>query len=114
MTMKQGFAASYFQLPELRSAQLAAQARLEIQAEGEDVMKGLRSFHMLPTFNTFLRRSYFVDVYNKGGEPLQWSVSASDDWIVPSRTAGTTRTEERIEVSVDWTKVPVGDEVSAA
>ena len=112
MTMKQGFAASYFQLPELRSAQLAAQARLEIQAEGEDVMKGLRSFHMLPTFNTFLRRSYFVDVYNKGREPLQWSVSASDDWIVPNRTAGTTRTEERIEVSVDWTKVPVGDEVS--
>ena len=112
MTMNQGFAASYFQLPELRSAQLAPGAVLEVEAENEDVMKGLRSFHMLPTFDTFLRRSHFVDVYNKGREPLQWSASASDEWIVLSRTAGTTRTEERIEVSVDWTKVPVGDEVS--
>ena len=114
MTMNQGFASSYFQLPELRSASLAPQAELGIAAEGEDVMKGLRSFHMLPTFNTFLRRSSFVDVYNKGREPLRWSASASDDWIVLSRNAGTTRSEERIEVSVDWTKVPVGDEVSGS
>ena len=113
MTMNQGFASSYFQLPELRSAQLAPRAVLGVEAEGEDVMKGLRSYHMLPAFNTFLRRSYFVDVYNKGGGPLQWNAEASDDWIVLSRTAGTTRTGERIEVSVDWTKVPVGDEVRA-
>ena len=112
MTMNQGFASSYFQLPELRSAQLAPRAVLGVEAEGEDVMKGLRSYHMLPAFNTFLRRSYFVDVYNKGGGPLQWNAEASDDWIVLSRTAGTTRTGERIEVSVDWSKVPVGDAVS--
>ena len=79
MTMNQGFAASYFQLPELRSAQLAPGAVLEVEAENEDVMKGLRSFHMLPTFDTFLRRSHFVDVYNKGREPLQWSASARAD-----------------------------------
>ena len=114
MTMNQGFAASYFQLPELRSVTLAKQASLGIAVEGEDVMKGMRSFHALPAFNTFLRRSYFVDVYNKGSEPLQWNASASDAWIVLSRTAGTTPTEERIEVSVDWAKVPVGDEVAGS
>lgn len=66
----------------------------------------MRSFHALPAFNTFLRQSYFVDVYNKGAEPLSWNASASDDWIVLSRSAGTTRTEERDEVSVDWEQVP--------
>ena len=111
MTMNQGFAASYFQLPELRSASLAGQAELGITVEGEDVTKGMRSFHALPAFNTFLRQSYFVDVYNKGAEPLSWNASASDDWIVLSRSAGTTRTEERIEVSVDWEQVPAGEKV---
>ena len=35
MTMNQGFAASYFQLPELRSASLAGQAELGITVEGD-------------------------------------------------------------------------------
>lgn len=92
MTMNQGFASSYFQLPELRSAQLAPAPCWKSKPKAKDVMKGVRSYHMLPAFNTFLRRSYFVDVYNKGGGPLQWNAEASDDWIVLSRTAGTTRT----------------------
>ncbi len=112
MTMSQGFASSYFQLPELRSASLAPGAVLGVEAEGEAVMKGLRGFHMLPMFDTFLRRSHFVEIYNKGVEPLRWSLSVSDDWIVPSRTAGTTSAQERIEVSVDWAKVPAGEAVS--
>ncbi len=42
MTMKQGFAAAYFELPALRKASLASDATLGVMAEGEDVLKGLR------------------------------------------------------------------------
>ena len=111
MTMKQGFASAYFELPELRNTPLAPQPELAVCAEGEDVMKGLRSFHALPAFDTYLRCSHFVDIYNKGTGLLQWHAAPSDDWIVPSRRAGSTRIEERIEVSIDWTKVPAGEDV---
>ena len=47
MTMKQGFAAAYFELPALRKASLAPTAVLGVMAEGEDVLKGLKSFHSL-------------------------------------------------------------------
>ena len=100
MTMKQGFAAAYFELPALRKANLAPTASLGILAEGEDILKGQKSFHSLPSFNTYFRQSYYVDVFNKGTTPLKWKASVSDNWILLSQKAGETATENRIEVSI--------------
>ncbi|WP_270439422.1 glycosyl hydrolase 115 family protein [Bacteroides bouchesdurhonensis] len=111
MTMKQGFASSYFKLPELRTVSLENNASLGVMAEEEDILKGLKSFHSLPAFNTYLRRSYYVDVFNKGTAPLKWQANVSNDWIVLNKKTGETATEERIDVSIDWTKVPVGERV---
>ena len=111
MTMKQGFAAAYFELPALRKVNLASAASLGILAEGEDILKGQKSFHSLPCFNTYFRQSYYVDVFNKGATPLKWKASVSDNWILLSQKAGETTTENRIEVSIDWAKVPAGEKV---
>ena len=111
MTMKQGFAAAYFELPALRKVNLAPTASLGILAEGEDILKGQKSFHSLPSFNTYFRQSYYVDVFNKGATPLKWKASVSDNWILLSQKAGETATENRIEVSIDWAKVPTGEKV---
>ncbi|WP_303207829.1 glycosyl hydrolase 115 family protein [Bacteroides oleiciplenus] len=111
MTMKQGFAAAYFELPKLRDVELAPVASLGVMAEGEDVLKGLKSFHSLPCFNTYLRQSYYVDVFNKGAAPLKWKTAVTNDWILVSKKSGETATEDRIEVSIDWAKVPVGERI---
>ncbi len=42
---------------------------------------------------------------------MKWKASVTDNWILLSKKAGETATEERIEVSVDWAKVPVGEKV---
>lgn len=111
MTAKQGFAASYFEFPRLESLALPVAASLGVWTEGEDVLKGQQSFHSLPTFNTYFRQSSYLDLFNKGGGTLAWSIQASAPWIVVSKSKGSTRTEERIKISVDWTKVPVGERV---
>lgn len=111
MTMKQGFAAAYFELPKLRDVELAPTASLGVMTEGEAVLKGLQSFHSLPCFNTYLRQSYYVDVFNKGATPLKWKTSVTNDWILVSKKSGETATEERIEVSIDWAKVPAGERI---
>ena len=111
MTMKQGFAAAYFELPKLRDVELAPAASLGVMAEGEAVLKGLQSFHSLPCFNTYLRQSYYIDVFNKGATPLKWKTSVTNDWILVNKKSGETVTEERIEVSIDWAKVPAGERI---
>ncbi len=111
MTMKQGFASSYFELPSLRAPSLNATPTLGLMAEGEDVLKGLKSFHSLPCFNTYFRQSYYVDVFNKGMGSLAWKATVTNDWILLSKKAGNIDTEDRIEVSIDWKKVPVGEKI---
>lgn len=111
MTMKQGFAAAYFELPKLRDVQLQPKASLGVMAECEDVLKGLKSFHSLPCFSTYYRQCYYVDVFNKGATPLKWEAKPSAGWILTNKKSGKTATEERIEVSIDWNKVPKGERV---
>ena len=112
MTTRQGFAASYFELPKLMTVSLPDAPSLGVLAEGEDVLQGKSSIHTLPAFNTYFRQSYYVDLFNKGIIPLNWSVTTSDDWIVIDKKEGITKLEERIWVSIDWTKVPVGERIS--
>ena len=102
---------AYFELPKLRDVELAPTASLGVMAEGEAVLKGLQSFHSLPCFNTYLRQSYYVDVFNKGATPLKWKAAVTNDWILVSKKSGETATEERIEVSIDWAKVPAGERI---
>ncbi len=112
MTTKQGFAASYFELPKLNTVTLPEMPSLGIQVEGEDILKGKSSFHSLPAFNTYLRQSYYFDVFNKGASVLNWNIKTSADWILVNKKKGTTKLEDRIWVSIDWTKVPVGERIS--
>ncbi|WP_202616970.1 glycosyl hydrolase 115 family protein [Arcticibacter tournemirensis] len=114
MSMVQGVTASYFELPRLDSVVLSGPAALNVLAEGEDVLKGVRSFHALPSFNTYNRPSYYIDIYNTGKDPLKWSLKPSDSWIVVNTKSGSTTTEERIWVSVDWKKVPRGEKVAGS
>lgn len=107
MSMVQGVTASYYNLPELRDAELADQPTLGILAEGEYGTCGPRTMQSLPVFSKYHPDyKYYIDVYNQGKGTLQWKTTTSKDWIVLSETAGTTDQQQRIRVSVDWTKVP--------
>lgn len=112
MTTRQGFAASYFELPKMETVVLSDVSSLGIWAEGEDVLKGMSSFHMLPMYNTYFRQSHFFDIFNKGTNSISWNIKVSEDWIQINQEKGNTATEDRIWVSIDWAKVPVGDRIS--
>lgn len=69
---------------------------------------GARAFHALPAFDNYLRRTYPVEIYNRGGGTLAWTAHASEPWVVLSKSAGKTADEERITVGIDWEKAPRG------
>ena len=112
VSLIQGVTATYFELPELDSVTVPSNAGMRIFAEGTEAQKGTKSFHTLPSFNKFLPKQYFVDVYNTGGGSFHWSLNTSDDWIVTDKKQGNITDEERVLISVDWSKVPVGESIS--
>ncbi|OAM90333.1 hypothetical protein AW736_00835 [Termitidicoccus mucosus] len=110
MSLRMGGPTTYHELPPTETVELLAEPAFGIQAEGEDVQLGTRSYNALPCFNPYLTRAYYVDVYNKSAQPLAWTLTTSAPWIVVSRNAGATATEDRIMVAIDWSKVPAGEE----
>ena len=112
MAMKQGFASSYFKKPVLREVELAKTPQLGVIVEDEGSLKGVSSYHQLPAFNNYCRRSYFIDIFNKGTGLLAWSVSSDSEWVRFDKTSGRTETDDRIEVSLDWDRVPQGNRIA--
>lgn len=109
MSMRQNYdgVSAYFNLPHLATHDAAGAPRLALQVAGEDVT-GARAFHALPAFDNYLRRTYPVEIYNRGGGTLAWTAHASEPWVVLSKSAGKTADEERITVGIDWEKAPRG------
>lgn len=112
MSMRQNYdgVSAYFNLPHLATHDAAGAPRLALQVAGEDVT-GARAFHALPAFDNYLRRTYPVEIYNRGGGTLAWTAHASEPWVVLSKSAGKTADEERITVGIDWEKAPSGNAV---
>ncbi|MFI1742942.1 glycosyl hydrolase 115 family protein [Thalassobellus sediminis] len=69
---------------------------------------------VLPVFNSYTDNRYFIDVFLKGKGDLQWTAKPKQDWIKLSETSGTLQSEsgkqeKRLWVSIDWDKVPKGE-----
>ncbi|MCM1178171.1 MAG: glycosyl hydrolase 115 family protein [Bacteroidales bacterium] len=112
MSLRQNYdhTSSYYKLPELCSVEASGKASLAVQVEGEDV-SGVRSFKALPAFDCYLRPVHWMDVYSTGDGVAGWSAEPLSDWILLSQYSGTTAFDSRIDVSIDWSKVPSGSEV---
>ncbi len=80
---------------------------LGVALDGSDAAwPGAKEEAVLPQFDAFNRQRHYIDLFNKGKTPFDFSASASDAWIVLSETNGTVAKDKRLWVSVDWGKAP--------
>jgi hypothetical protein len=59
-------------------------------------------------FDKFGQASRYVDVFNQGQTPFKFVATPSAPWIILGESRGTIAKDARIDVSVDWSKVPPG------
>jgi hypothetical protein len=84
-------------MPEVKEINAPVEANMGVVAE--DSME----------FSIFGRQHRYIDVFNRGSTPFEFSAKPGDDWITLSSTKGTIEKEQRLWVSIDWTKSPSGD-----
>lgn len=93
--------------PELINVEPLPQPTMGIALEGSELSwPESKTKAELPTFDLFINCPYFIDVFNKGIGSFQYSATASDPWIKLSKSNGTVNKEDRIEVTIDWKKIP--------
>ena len=54
------------------------------------------------------RPTRYIDVYNRGQTPFDFSVRAAEPWVVITPSSGRVETQLRLAVSIDWERVPNG------
>ncbi|OXU13992.1 glycosyl hydrolase 115 family protein [Sedimentisphaera salicampi] len=70
------------------------------------------SFNYLPEFNFCTDKQHFIDIFNKGQNPVSWQASASSSWINLSKSSGTvSKKDQRIWVSIDYGKAPKNEDL---
>ncbi|GAB2729936.1 glycosyl hydrolase 115 family protein [Streptomyces bullii] len=76
---------------------------LGVAAEGNDT-----GADRPPSFSSLTRDRRFVDVFNTGFLPLDWTAEASHPWIRLSTAGGRLTEQARVWVEVDWARAPEG------
>ncbi|ANS63447.1 hypothetical protein SLINC_1223 [Streptomyces lincolnensis] len=60
------------------------------------------------SFSSYTRDRRFVDVFNTGFLPVDWTAEAAEPWVLLSTTGGSLTEQTRVWVEVDWARAPEG------
>jgi hypothetical protein len=62
----------------------------------------------LPEFDKFNQQSYFIEIFNRGKIPFEYTVNVREPWVLINKSNGEVQNRERLWVRVNWNKVPTG------
>ncbi len=65
----------------------------------------------MPLFNRVNNQNYYIDIINRGQDELNYTIKGQEDWIKLSSESGKTMFNEKVYVSIDWSKAPKGEAV---
>lgn len=97
-------------LPALEYVTPQASPAMGVAVEGStEAWPGSEQQAVLPVFDVLDNLSYYIDVFNKGLGSFGYTAVADKDWICLDKACGTVTLEDRIQVSIDWDKLEVGE-----
>ena len=99
-------------MPEVSYLQVENSARLGYVVEnGESRFRWSRGGLYSRSFSTFdpiNDQNYFIEIFNRGKEKLDYTLTSKNDWIKLSSSNGSIQYDEKVYVSIDWSKAPKG------
>ncbi|QJD95565.1 glycosyl hydrolase [Mucilaginibacter robiniae] len=94
--------------PETKQIDLPATADLGVAVEGStDWWPHATSEAVLPQFNPLDQQAHYLELFNRGKSPFTYNVTAAP-WVKVTPASGSVDKQDRLWVSIDWSKVPAG------
>jgi hypothetical protein len=96
-------------MPAVTWVQPLAGAQMAVAAQGSALAAAATSPPLrLPAFDDFNRQTRAIDIFDRGARPFEWTATTDRPWIRLSANSGTVGKSQRVQVGIDWAKVPVG------
>jgi hypothetical protein len=96
-------------MPEVKEVNLPAVADMGVAIEGAtNWWPKSKKEAALPQFDKYNQQSYYIEVFNRGKTSFEYVAETSQPWLKVTPEKGSVETQQRLDVSVDWEKVPAG------
>jgi hypothetical protein len=101
-------------MPQVTRIKLAPAASLGVAVEGSsEAWPGAATEAALPQFDRFNQQQQYIEIFNRGAAPFQFTATSNAPWILVDRAQGliahgNVEKQERLLVSIDWQKTPRG------
>jgi endo-1,4-beta-D-glucanase Y len=98
-------------MPKVEEINVPPEAKMGIAIEGKSASWGAGGSDKPPIllFDLFGEQKCYIDIFNLGATPFEFSAEPNADWIILSANKAKIEKERRLFVSIDWSKVPVGN-----
>ncbi len=99
---------TYWQEPRQNNMPAVKEIELPDTTEMGVAVEGSGAGLSLPAVDVFTKTPRYIDIYNRGRRSFGFTAAADTPWIELSPAHGDVTMEQRVWVSVDWTKAPHG------
>jgi hypothetical protein len=99
-------------MPAVQLIQPSGAGEMGVAIEGSEASwpswqgSGTPAAPVLPVLNVYDRTPRYVEIFNRGEEPFEFTVETSHPWLQVDATRGTVTGEQRLWVSARWDEVP--------
>jgi hypothetical protein len=94
-------------MPKVTEINVPAEANLGVALEGSrNAWPGASEEAVLTEFSFFGQKQRYIDVFNRGQTPFEFTAKADKPWIVLSADKGKIEKEQRLLVNIEWNKAP--------
>ena len=95
-------------MPEVKEIEIQNDAKMGVAVEGSEKWFPATIELLLPEFDKYNKQSYYVEIFNQGQTPFNFSITIKNPWVNINKAEGNIETQERLWISIDWNKVPEG------
>ncbi len=96
-------------MPRVEYIQLPDSAKMGLSIEGSSSWwPNDSSEALLPEFDSFIKQSHYIDLFNQGMIPFEYSIKSTVPWIRLSEQKNKIEKQQRLWIKVDWKEVPTG------
>ncbi len=94
-------------MPEVEEISIGSDAEMGVTVEGSSNWWPDESgYAVLPTFDPFHDQKFYIEIFNRGLTPFDFSINASESWIKFDKSKNNVDDEVRLEIWVDWEAAP--------
>ncbi|MGE5795940.1 MAG: glycosyl hydrolase 115 family protein [Ignavibacteria bacterium] len=90
-------------MPEVEEIELEQEAEIGVAVEGSAKWwPNEESEAVLPEFNLYDQKPHYIEIFNRGKTPFEYTVTSGKPWIKISKEKGKIEDEERLWVIINW------------